>query len=177
MAVQITTESAGRFAADIQMEVALKAGADMVSASVREICRAGQATARSFYTDCANRGIAVQHIVYDVSDCDLLAEVLGRDDLHNAALQVIFVLGRYSNMGTSTPQELAPFLKWMASQGIKPDWAVCAFGPGETSCLTAAHREGGKCRVGFENSLHLGDGRIADGNAEKVEDLIAALAQ
>jgi uncharacterized protein (DUF849 family) len=32
---------------------------------------------------------------------------------------------------------------------------------------------GGKCRVGFENSLYLGDGSVAKDNAEKVVELRA----
>lgn len=175
MAVQITTEAAGRYEADVQMKVALDAGADMVSASVREILRSGEDRARTFYKECADHGIAVQHILYDIADCDLLASTLRLDDLRDEALQILFVLGRYNASGTSSPEELIPFLDWMSANELAPDWAVCAFGSGETACLTKAYREGGKCRVGFENSLNLSDGRTAAGNPEKVSDLMETL--
>ena len=54
---------------------------------------------------------------------------------------------------------------------LAPDWAVCAFGRGETACLIEAHRCGGKLRVGFENSLLHADGTIARDNAERVTAL------
>ena len=175
MALQITTEAVGRYDAEIQMQVALGAGADMVSASVREIARAGTATARAFYARCRERGIAVQHILYDRSDGDLLAEILPPDRLHDPALQLIYVLGRYSETGLSDPADLQPFLDWASALDLTPDWALCAFGPTETDCLRAAARAGGKCRVGFENSLHLSDGTLSADNADKVRDLIACL--
>ena len=175
MALQITTEAADRFDAEMQMQTALGAGASLVSASVRELARAGTATAAAFYSRCADRGIAVQHILYDPADCDLLAQVLPGDLLTDPGLQLIFVLGRYSATGTSDPADLDPFLDWMTSQRLTPDWALCAFGETEVACLRAAARAGGKCRVGFENSLFLSDGSVAADNAEKVRDLIACL--
>lgn len=176
MALQITTEAAGIYEADHQMQVALDAGADMVSASVREILRAGPEAAREFYAACVAQGIAVQHILYDLADCDLLAQTLGAAELARPELQLIYVLGRYSTDGLSDPADLDGFVTWLGAQRITPDWALCAFGPTETACLTKAARHGGKCRVGFENSLYLSDGRIAADNAEKVADLKQALA-
>ena len=171
LAVQVTTEAVGRYAPAAQMEVALNAGADMVSVSIREICRADMSDVRRFFHQCRDGGIAVQHILYDRGDCDLLAEVLSADDLHNPALQLLYVLGRYSENMQSTPRDLSPFIDWQTSLNIAPDWAVCAFGKNEAVCLKAAVALGGKCRVGFENSLYLSDGSTAADNAEKVKDL------
>lgn len=175
MALQITTEAAGVYEPDIQMDVALTAGADMVSASIREISRAGHDTARSFYAECGARQIAIQHILYDLEDCQCLVETLPLESRHDPRLQLLFVLGRYGQTGESSPEELGPFLTWMRENDIQPDWALCAFGAAETECLLAAVRNGGKCRVGFENSLFLSDGRIASNNAEKTTDLLRTL--
>lgn len=177
MAIQVTTESAGRYAAPHQRRVALDAGARLVSAALREMALdTPDATATAFYRDCAARGIAVQHILYDAADFALLTRLLPRDLLRDPALQLIFVLGRYSEGQDSSPADLQPFLARMHDLSLAPDWAVCAFGRGETDCLAEAHRRGGKLRVGFENSLWHADGSLAQSNAERVEAVRNALA-
>ena len=174
MQVQITTEAVGIYDAETQIEVALTGGADMVSVSTREVLRAGADTARAFFKEAAARGIAVQHILYDVADCDALAEVLG-DGLTDPALQLLYVLGRYDRDQTAHPQDLDAFLDWQRGRGLTPDWAICAFGQHEIPCLVRAAAEGGKCRIGFENSRLHPDGRVARDNADKVAALVAAL--
>ncbi|MEL7390556.1 MAG: 3-keto-5-aminohexanoate cleavage protein [Pseudomonadota bacterium] len=175
MAVQITTEAVGIYDAATQMKVALGSGAEMISASVREISRAGHLAAADFYGECNARGMSVQHILYDTADCELLFQTLASDDLTDPRLQVIFALGRYSSTGTSGPEELKPFLDWLTLRQINCDWAVCAFGQLEVQCLMKTVNSGGKCRVGFENSCFLSDGSIARGNPEKVTDLVEQL--
>ena len=176
MAVQVTTEAAGRYASAHQRRVALEAGCAMVSAAVREILAdTGGEVARRFYRDCAEAGIAVQHILYDRADLDLLARVLPAPLLHDPALQLLFVLGRYGTGRNSAPAMLTPFLDGMRAAGLRPDWAACAFGRGETACLRAAHDAGGKMRVGFENSIWRADGSIARDNAQRVADIVAAV--
>ena len=177
MALQITTEAAGRYAAPHQRQVALAAGADMVSVAPREMVQdTPDATAAGFYNDCADHGIAVQHILYDTADFDLLARLLRETDLRDPALQLIFVLGRYSVDQDSDPSDLTPFLDRMAELHLTPDWAVCAFGRSETACLVDAHRRGGKLRVGFENSLWHADGSMARDNADRVRRIRQACA-
>ena len=176
MAIQITTEAVGVYETDVQKQVALNAGASRVSVSIAEMCRDGEHAAQLFYAESAARGIAVQHILYDVADAALLARVLPEALFRAGALQVLFVLGRYSENQTSDPDELTPFLDWMLQEGISPDWALCAFGPRETDCLERAFQAGGKCRIGFENSLLMADGRVAKDNAERVAELVERLA-
>ncbi len=176
LAVQITTEAVGRYPPDVQMAVALSSGADMVSVSIREILRSGAPAATEFFLACQRADIAVQHILYDLSDCQALAATLDRAMLTSPDLQLLFVLGRYSEGGASTTAELDPFLGWLGQENLSPDWAVCAFGAAETACLVRAVERGGKCRVGFENSRQLSDGSLATDNADKVRDLRAALA-
>lgn len=175
MAVQITTEAVGIYDVDVQMDVALRSGATMVSAAVREICRAGTQAAASFYNKCAEQDIAIQHILYDTADCALLQSALSHRALTDPALQILFVLGRHSPTSTADPAELAPFMHWLTEREINPDWAVCAFGATETECLSKAAALGGKCRVGFENSRILSSGSVAKDNAQKVADLKKSL--
>lgn len=175
MALQITTEAAGLYHAGHQRHVALNSGADLVSAAVREIVRDGEAVAARFYAECAERGIAVQHILYDVDDAARLARLLPAPLLRAPDLQLLFVLGRYTAGQVSSPAMLHPFLDWLNADALSPDWMVCAFGRGETDCLQAAQAQGGKARVGFENSFEHADGRRAADNAERVAAVAAAL--
>jgi uncharacterized protein (DUF849 family) len=46
----------------------------------------------------------------------------------------------------------------MEEHKINLDWAICAFGKEEMSCLEKAVSLGGKLRVGFENSLFMPNG-------------------
>ncbi len=176
MALQITTEAAGRYAAAHQRRVALESGAALVSVAVREmLADTDPAVAAAFYRDCRERGIQVQHILYDVEDCRALETVLPEAALRDAALQLLFVLGRHSRDRNSTPSDLAPFMVWLSRHGLSPDWMVCAFGRGETDCLVAGARQGGKIRVGFENSFLHRDGCRARDNAERVAAVLAAI--
>ena len=64
-----------------------------------------------------------------------------------------------------------PYLEMLKNYKITPDWAICAFGRNETACLLATHQQGGKLRVGFENSLWNADGLLATDNAARVEEV------
>ena len=174
--VQATTEAAGIYAPDAQRHVALNAGATHISASVREIC-GDPGPAPRFYRDCAAAGIQVQHILYDVTDAQLLCSVLSDAALHAPQLQLLFVLGRYADQQQSYPENLDPFLAWMTRMDLRPDWAVCAFGRHETDCLLYAADQGGKCRIGFENSRANRDGSRADSNQDRVAELVGLLAR
>ncbi len=176
MAVQITTEANRQYEAAHQRQVALEAGAALVSSSIREIM-AGSTTAqaRAFYEECAGRGIAVQHILYDPDDLALLERVLPPALFSSPELQLLFVLGRYSPGHDSRPEDLNPFLEALRARRITPDWAACAFGRGESACLAEAARRGGKLRVGFENSFWNADGSLAADNAERVAETACLL--
>ena len=175
LAVQITTEAAGRYAPDRQMQVALDSGANHVSVSVREICRATTSDVTTFLDRCAAQNITLQYILYNVDDATRLESILPNGALRSPALQLLFVLGRYGQQDAK-PSDLDPFTDWMAHHDLDPDWAVCAFGKDEVRCLLSAVQKGGKCRTGFENSIHLADGTIAPNNAAKVSDLRVRLA-
>lgn len=176
MALQITTEAVGRFAAPYQRAVALEAGAGLVSAALREMIKdTDYAVTQGFYLECEARSIAVQHIMYCPAEFDLLAHLLPVEMLRDPQLQLIFVLGRYSKTQESAPSDLYPFIKRMERMRLNPDWSVCAFGRAETACLLEADRLGGKLRVGFENSLRNADGGVAQDNAERVREVRCAL--
>lgn len=178
MAAQITTEAQGRYSpAQQRAVVALVPAATLVSVALREMLTEDDpAAARGFYHDCAGRGVAVQHILYDTDDIDRLAAARAAGTVPGGSAQVLLVLGRYTDGQRATPADMvAPHARLMAHMP-DADWAVCAFGPAETACLLAAHRLGGKLRVGFENNLLNADGTRAVDNADRVRDLRTALA-
>jgi uncharacterized protein (DUF849 family) len=177
MAAQITTEAQGRYSpAQQRAVVAAVPAATSVSVALREMLTEDDpAAARGFYHDCAARGVAVQHILYDLGNIDRLAAARAAGTVPGGACQVLLVLGRYTDGQRAVPADLtAPHARLMA---LLPDadWGLCAFGPAETACLVAAHRLGGKMRVGFENNLTNADGTRAADNAARVRDLRAAL--
>lgn len=176
MALQITTEAAGIYDPPLQRAVALESGCAMVTVALRELLRDTEEATRQFYQTCADQGIFVQHILYAREDAEALARLLPEALLQDPDLQLLFVLGRYVAGQTSTPAMLEPFTDWLAQAGIAPDWAVCAFGQGETECLLAADALGGKLRVGFENSLVDAQGLTAPDNAARVAAIRSLIA-
>jgi len=81
------------------------------------------------------------------------------------------MLSCYTPGQVSAPAMIMPFLHAAASAGLRPDWAVCAFGQHETAHLRDAMDLGGKARVGFENNLRMADGSLAPDNAARVREI------
>lgn len=171
MAVQITTEAAGRYGSDDQRALALTLEPELMSAAPREIAPAGEdRAARRFYAACHEAGIAVQHILYEPDEITRLRALLPDPLFRAPGLQLLFVLGNHAGRAGDAAQ-LNRFLLAVSRQGISPDWMVCCFGPTETQCLRRAHAAGGKLRVGFENNLIHADGGLAADNAERVAEI------
>lgn len=177
MAVQITTEAVGRYSPAQQRALVAQLRPAMVSVALREITQEPDVRlTRAFFHDCAAQGTAVQHILYAADDVDRLAALIADGTVPKGPLQVLHVLGRYTEGQISSPADLAAPLARQRAHGLSADWSVCAFGPSESACLVAARREGGKARVGFENNLFMAGGALAASNAARVSELVAMLA-
>jgi 3-keto-5-aminohexanoate cleavage enzyme len=174
LAVQITTEAVGRYTPAEQARLVEILRPAAVSVALREIGEDMDA-ARRLWAFCREAGIALQHILYDAGDVDRLAGLVSAGDLPAQGLQVLHVLGRYAPGQVSHPSDLDAPLARQRAASLAPDWAACAFGPGETACLRAAACAGGKVRVGFENNLLNADGSLARDNAQRVAEVAAAL--
>lgn len=173
MPVQITTEAAGVYAPPAQRAL-LALRPEGLSAALREILADDDhAAARAFYHGAAEAGVAVQHILYTPEEVDRLAAEQARGTLPAGAVQLLFVLGRYSPGEVSQPADLSPYLARLAATELAADWALCAFGPAETACLLHGLGLGGKARVGFENNFRNADGRVAADNAARVAEIVA----
>lgn len=177
MLVQITTEAVGRYSPAEQRQVVRDVVPRAVSVALREMAPdAGEeAEAAAFYAWAHGEDIAVQHILYEPAEVVRLADLAARGVVAGERFQLIFPLGRYAKGQESDPADLFPFLAALRETGLaeRCDWAVCAFGVGETRALTAALALGGKIRVGFENSLWNADGSVAADNAERVARMAA----
>lgn len=175
MAVQVTTESQGHYAPAEMRAVMDGLQPDGVSVAVREMLADGESAAvRDFYGQMTDRGIAVQHILFDTNDAARLCRLIRAGFLPPGLPQVLFVLGRYAAPEGVPPQTIGAFLDTLMRGGVeRADWAVCAFGARETDALAEAFRLGGKARVGFENSLLRADGSVARDNAQRVADIVA----
>lgn len=170
LAVQITTESIGRYTPEQQMRVVREAEPDFASCALRELC-AEEAAALAFYRDMAEAGVGIQHIIYTPEDAARLRALVGSGRLPAAPLSLIFVVGSYPDGGGTPARRLAAFLA--ETEGLPCAWMACAFGAGESRVLAAAMALGGHARVGFENSLQMADGSRATDNAARVREVAA----
>ncbi|WP_370205983.1 3-keto-5-aminohexanoate cleavage protein [Pararhodobacter marinus] len=176
MPVQITTEAAGRYDPAAQRALLRDIRPEGVSIALTEMLADGdRKAARACYHALAEAGTAVQHILYEADQLDLLAREQAAGTIPPGDLQTLFVLGRYTEGQHSEPAMLDPFLDGLSALGVTGDWALCAFGPTETACLAEALRRGGCARVGFENNLWMADGSLAADNAARVAEIAALL--
>mgnify|MGYP001175236602 FL=1 len=167
--LQITTEAADRYAPEAQLNCLKAVRPDFASVATREIAR-DMSVASQLYRFADEAGIVIQHILYDTADLALLQQWRQEGLVPAAGPQsLLFVLGRYATAQLADPNDLLPFL---SNQPGGATWSLCAFGRTEASCCALAMALGGHVRVGFENNLHLPDGRLAGGNA----DLVARIA-
>jgi 3-keto-5-aminohexanoate cleavage enzyme len=175
--VQITTESAGLYGPAEQRALVRALMPPAISIALREILADGETDeAARLFAECDEAGIAVQHILYSAEEVTQLARLVASGVVPKRGLQLLHVLGRYSAGQVSSPADMDLPLARQRTGGLSADWAVCAFGPSETACLTEAARRGGKVRVGFENNLHMADGNLARDNADRVAEVAMALA-
>ncbi len=175
MAVQITTESVGRYTPLEQRDLVQRLVPSAASVALREMWPASAEKALAdFYHSATSAGTAIQHILYDTQDIALFMRLRENGVLPPGPVQVLLVLGAYAPHRPARPADLDARLRALTPVLPELDWAVCAFGPDETNCLRAARARGGKLRVGFENNLVNADGTIAASNAERVAEVVSA---
>lgn len=166
--VQATTEAAGRYAPDAQINLIKTLHPAAVSIAVSELVPdISDAAARARFRDLClwmqAHGVWPQFILYRPEDVDTLLRLQRDGYLPFAEPFLLFVLGRYRDGQVATPADLPPFLD---SLGRAPaSWMICAFGPQEHACAQAAIAAGGHVRIGFENNVAMPDGSVAESNA------------
>ncbi|WP_335740019.1 3-keto-5-aminohexanoate cleavage protein [Salipiger sp. CCB-MM3] len=177
MPVQITTEAVGLYSPNAQRALVRTLRPEGVSVALREMWPdpCPDAEAQRFYAETDAEGIALQHILYAPEQVTLLAH-LATEGLIPPPGQVLFVLGRYAPPTLAQPEDLDGFLRAAEAlpQGVQ--WAACAFGRTEETCLLRTAELGGGMRIGFENNIERPDGSPAKDNAGQVAALVSVLA-
>jgi uncharacterized protein (DUF849 family) len=165
LAIQITTEAAGRYDVAAQFAVLKQLTPKAASVSIREIARDPE-MAPQVYAYAREAGIGLQHILYDTDDLNQLAHWQNEGVIARGGCDVLLVLGRYAPPQPAQVAELAPFAAQAA--GVADRWMVCAFGHNEHAVAQAAIKLGGHLRIGFENNIQRPDGSLAADNAENI---------
>lgn len=175
MVLQVTSEAARIYQAPEQIAMVRELRPEAVSVGLREVDQPGigDRGLSGFFDWLRRERVMTQVILYDTADLLRWQALRQRGVIPDAPWFLLFVLGRYSAGQTSDPRDLVPFLH--AHTGPEP-WAVCAFGPTEQACVTAAAALGGHVRVGFENNLQLRTGARAPDNAALVAQAAEAAA-
>lgn len=175
MLIQITTEAVGIYQPAQQIEVVKQLRPDAASVAIRELIPTDsyRAQALRFFDWSAAQRVALQFIVYTPEEAATLQAMARSGELGCETPNVLFVLGRYTEGQRSSASDLLPYL---AAWNPAHPWSVCAFGPTEAQCMTAAMGLGGHVRVGFENNLLRADGELARDNAELVAN-VAGIAR
>ena len=170
MHLQITTEAVGRYSPNEMRNLAYDVSPPGISIGIREMIPSRNPTVEDIklYQSLTNAGTIIQHICYEPEDIDLLSKLLEKANITKNGTWCLFVIGHYSGK-ISDPNKIPLFLDKLKRNNLKSDWAVCAFGKEEMSCLKEAINLGGKIRVGFENSMLMPNGEIALNNHSKVE--------
>jgi len=175
LVIQITTEAVGRYGAREQMQVVRDIRPEAASLALRELVpdAAHEEEFSKFLSFMRAENIAPQIILYHPEEALQLKRMMAHGLIPFPDIPVLYVLGRYTEGQRSDPADLLPFLD--EAMPDFPHFMVCAFGPREAACVTAACLLGGHARVGFENNLHLANGEIAPDNAAIVSGVATAL--
>ncbi len=178
MEVQITTEAVGHYSPAEQRELVKQVCPKAVSVALGEMLSDEDKRAQKhFYWQASEADIDLQHILYLPEEIMQLAELVNEGFIPAKKLSMLFVLGRYTKKQTSSPDDFLPFIAAYKNSILKENskFMVCAFGQYEQSCLLAAAKAGGDCRIGFENNHLLPDGNLAKDNASQVSALVKAI--
>ena len=172
LAVQITTESAGRFEVPEQLRCLQAVKPAWASVSVREVNR-NPNLADALYGYCADMAIRIQHILYDAEDIRLLRYWQKKGIVRLQQNESLLVLGRYAKNQQSSLANLQAL--YDALQPQDGFWMVCAFGQKEHDCLRQAAMMGGNVRIGIENSLVQPNGQTWQDNVQSLASLCRLL--
>jgi len=166
--VQATTESAGRYGSEAQIDLIKTLRPAAVSIALSELLpdlkdRPARMRFRNLCKWMQTRDVWPQFILYRAEEVETLLRLCADGDISFAEPFLLFVLGRYREGQVATPADLPPFLDALGR--AKATWMICAFGPQEHACAESAIAAGGHVRIGFENNFALPGGSIAESNA------------
>ena len=167
MLIQVTSESAGVYSNNQQIDLMNHLKPDFMSLALREFIKSDSSIPqlREFLHRLIGEGCLLQYILYDQSDFNLYQRLSESGDIPDINHSLLFVLGRYTKQAPSI--DIVEQYKALLS-GEAP-LMVCTFGPDSHQILLKTIDLGCHVRVGFENSFTLPDGALAISNAEMVK--------
>ncbi len=147
---------------------------EWLEASRGAIFRNTFADIETILTDLGGRGVRFEFECYDVGHLYNLAHFVDRG-MVKAPIFLQLILGSLGGIGVD-PENLV-FMKKTADKlfGSSYQWSVLAGGRHQMNMATMAVTMGGNVRVGLEDSLYAGPGRLATSNAEQVRMIRAVI--
>ena len=128
------------------------------------------------YSLLADHGTRFEHECYDIGHLYNLAHFLDKG-IVKPPLFIQSVFGILGGIGADSDNVI--FMRRTADRLFGEDyvWSVLAAGKHQMPLITQAAMLGGNVRVGLEDSLFIGRGRLAASNAEQVEKIVRILAE
>jgi len=181
--LQVTTEAAGIYVVQQQIEMVYQLQPQAVSLSVRELAAATRHDISALDRWMREHRVLPQWILYSDADLQLYKNWLTEAVLCGSAYPVLFVLGNYGKKIIAEIDMLDPFISpelstpgsASRSTTIFSSWMVCAFGYNEQAIMKTVIAKGGHMRVGFENNIQRPDRMPVKDNAELVDNSVAAV--
>ncbi|MDX1481703.1 MAG: 3-keto-5-aminohexanoate cleavage protein [Woeseiaceae bacterium] len=172
--IQATSEAVGRYRPDEQIAMVESLRPEAVSLALRELCpdAKSEASAGAFFRSLGPMNVWPQYILYSADDVARFDGLRRKGFFGDERPFCLLVLGRYASDLEGRLDELRAMQE--AADLDDFPWAVCCFGRQEHAAALAAAAAGGHVRLGFENNLHLADGRIASDNAALVRQFLDA---
>ncbi|MGS2722193.1 3-keto-5-aminohexanoate cleavage protein [Porticoccus sp. GXU_MW_L64] len=169
--IQVSSEAAGVFNVQQQIAAVEALIPEYVSLGLREYIADETAidTGGKFLARLQKNQVHVQYILYSPEDIQWYEQLCQQGVIPGDRHLLLLVLGRYGQQ----PAQVEQLPAYLSALKRPSPWMVCAFGPNELAIMDEVIKQGGHCRVGFENNLELKPGVKVTGN----EDLVAATAE
>lgn len=165
--LQVSSEAAGRYRPDEQIEQMKHLAPHCLSCGLRELVkdRSDYTVGHAFFSELHRAGVLVQYILYSPADVEWYETLCNEGVIPGDNHLLLFVLGRYGQVA----RESYDLDSYVGALKRKSNWMVCGFGQLEHKIVAQAAKLGGHARVGFENNHHLPDGSNAPDNAALVK--------
>ena len=165
--LQVSSEAAGRYQPDEQIEQMKRLAPHCLSCGLREFVtdRNNSAFGYAFFTELHRAAVLVQYILYSPADVEWYETLCTEGVIPGENHLLLFVLGRYGQNVTKN----CDLQSYVDALKRKSPWMACGFGQVEHALAAQAAKLGGHVRVGFENNQHLPDGSTAPDNAALVK--------
>jgi uncharacterized protein (DUF849 family) len=167
MLLQVSSEAAGVYQSDEQIEQMKRLAPHCLSCGLRELVNEQKdyAVGHDFFSALHRSGVLVQYILYSPADVQWYETLCSAGVIPGENHLLLFVLGRYGQIGEHNHE----LHEYVAALKRKSHWMVCAFGQAEYATAAQAAKLGGHARIGFENNHNMPDGSIAPDNAALIK--------